>query len=137
MGFGFTSPDWQPRMTLAGTYDAQWQRERAPLLPRDFDRRFFNAASVGLIAAEYFRGDEPIRVSGVLPEGQRFVAALPGTPSPVVVVGMRAGALARMETALDTVIIEPDERRVQLVWRGHVRLRSGAHDVRAIEVAEG
>lgn len=135
VGFGFTSPDWQHRAQWAGTYDAQWQNERAPLLPRDFDRRFFNSASPGLVAPNYLRGDEPIAASGVLPAGERFIATLPGKPSPVVAVSMRAGAPVRMETVLDTVIIEPDERRVQLVWRGHVRLRSGAHDVRAIDVA--
>jgi hypothetical protein len=135
VGFGFTSPDWLNRAQWAGTYDEAWQRERAPLLPRDFDRRFFNSASAGLVAPEYFRGDEPIAASGVLPGAERFVATLPGKPSPAVAVHMRTGAAVNMETVLDTVILEPDERRVQLVWRGHVRLRSGPHDVRAIDVA--
>src|SRR5437762_614166 len=37
IGFGFLSPNWQPRAGYAGTYDESWQKERAPLLPRDFD----------------------------------------------------------------------------------------------------
>jgi len=49
-GFGFISPNWQPRVSYAGTYDGKWEKERAPLLPKDFDTRFFNAASPGLIA---------------------------------------------------------------------------------------
>ena len=41
-GLGFTSPNWQPRAAFAGTYDEQWMKERMPLLPTDFDRRFFS-----------------------------------------------------------------------------------------------
>ncbi len=37
--------------------------------------------------------------------------------------------------ALDTVIIEPDQMRVLLLWRGHLTLRTGPHDVKEV-VAE-
>lgn len=50
VGFGFMSPDWQPRARYAGTYDEAWTKTRKPLLPKDFDRRFFNAAAPGLVA---------------------------------------------------------------------------------------
>ena len=40
-GFGFLSPNWQPRLSFAGTYDEQWQTKQAPYLPGDFDLRFF------------------------------------------------------------------------------------------------
>jgi hypothetical protein len=43
-GFGFVSSHWQPRAALAGTFDERWHKERSPLLPKDFDRRHFNAA---------------------------------------------------------------------------------------------
>jgi hypothetical protein len=135
VGFGFVSADWLQRARWSGTYDERWQRERAPLLPRDFDRRFFNAASVGLIAKGYFRGHEQVAASGVMPGGRPFVAKLPARPAPSVRVRLRVGPVAQIETVLDTLIIEPDEGRVQLLWRGHLRLRSGPHDVRAVEVA--
>jgi len=38
---------------------------------------------------------------------------------------------------LDTIIIEPDERRVQMLWRAHLILRNGPHDVRAVETTGG
>jgi hypothetical protein len=50
-GFGFVSPNWQPRAQYAGTCDTQWEAERAPLVPLDFDRRFLNAAAPGLTAS--------------------------------------------------------------------------------------
>src|SRR5215469_9031201 len=49
-GFGFIAANWLPRLSFAGTYDRAWDDERKPLLPTDFDRRFFNGASTGLIA---------------------------------------------------------------------------------------
>ena len=55
--FGFVSPHWHPRAALAGTYDQRWQKGRAPLLPKDFDRRHLSAASPGLLTPSYLRGD--------------------------------------------------------------------------------
>jgi hypothetical protein len=130
-GIGFTSPHWQPRARLAGTYDERWQRDRSPLLPADFDRRYFNAASPGLIAPGYLRGDEPVRVTGMTPDGV-LGFALPGVAPPSIAVKLRAAREQAVKLELDTVIIEPDERRVMLLWRGHLQLATGPHDVAAI-----
>jgi len=132
-GFGFLSPHWQPRAKLAGTYDAAWDKERKPLLPKDFDRRFFNAASPGLIAPGYLRGNEDIVVvnaAAVTP--LRF--NLPGVPAPICRVVLRKGELEQT-TSLDTVIINTDEMRVFLLWRAFSIVRNGPHDVVATEVA--
>jgi hypothetical protein len=133
--FGFVSPHWQPRAALAGAYDERWQKQRAPLLPEGFDRRHCNAASPGLIAPGYLRGDEPVTVTGATPGGGTLSFNLPGLPPPAVRVVLKAGAAQRLVTNLDTVIIEPDERRVLMLWRTHLVLRSGPHDLIAIEVS--
>jgi hypothetical protein len=133
-GFGFVSPHWQPRAALAGTYDVRWQKERAPLLPKDFDRRHLNAASPGLVASGYLRGDETVTATGVTPGGA-LSFALPAAPRPLVRVALRDRADQRLETNLDTVIVEPDEMRVLLFWRANVALPTGPHDVAAIEVS--
>jgi hypothetical protein len=132
-GFGFVSPHWQPRAPLAGTYDERWQKERAPLLAKNFDRRHLNAASPGLVAPGYLRGDETVATLGVNPRGA-LSFALPGVPAPAVRVALRSGADQRLETNLDTVIVEPDEMRVLLFWRVYLTLPTGPHDVGAIEV---
>ncbi len=133
-GCGFIAPNWQPRAALAGTFDEAWQKTRAPLLPKDFDRRHLNAASPGLIAPGYLRGDEQGLAVGVTRDG-RLPFALPGLPPPSVRVRLSDGAPQAVGMALDTVIIEPDERRVLLLWRGHLGLRTGPHDVKEV-VAE-
>jgi hypothetical protein len=132
--FGFVCPHWQPRAALAGTYDARWEKDRAPLLPKDFDRRHLNAASPGLIAPEYLRGDDPVTVVGASPRGT-LSFTLPGTPPPGVRVVLTSGSEQHLTTNLDTVIVEPDDMHVLLFWRAHIILRTGPHDVAAIEVA--
>jgi hypothetical protein len=132
-GFGFTSPSWQPRASLAGTYDEAWLRERMPLLPRDFDRRFFNAASPGLVAPGYFAGDEPVLVENASTEG-RISFRLPGAKAPRCLVELRRRGDAELETKLDTVVIDTDNDKVFLMYRAHVRLPESAHDVRSIVV---
>jgi hypothetical protein len=131
--FGFVSPHWQPRAALAGTYDERWQKDRSPLLPKDFDRRHLSAASPGLVAPAYLRGDETVVAIGVTPAGS-LSFALPGATPPDVRVAVRDGADRRLRTNLDTVIVEPDEMRVLLFWRAHLALPTGPHDVAAIEV---
>jgi hypothetical protein len=132
-GFGFVSPHWQPRAALAGTYDEAWQKTRSPLLPKDFDRRHLNAASAGLVMPKYLRGDEPISAVGVTPEGT-LSFNLPGVPPPTVKIALVDGEDKELVLDLDTVIIEPDDRRVLLLWRGNLVLRTGPHDVSAVEV---
>jgi hypothetical protein len=78
----------EPTKQFAGTYDAAWDRDRKPLLPHDFDRRFFNAASAGLVAPHHLLGNEPVVVIGVAPEG-RVAFELPAIPPPVCVVELR------------------------------------------------
>lgn len=137
VGFGFTSPHWQPRAKFAGTYDEAWNKTRKPLLPKDFDRRFFNAAAPGFIAPGYLRGDEPVLIMGASTK-ERLAFRLPGQKAPVITVELVGGEDAKPELYLDTVILDTDAERVLLLWRGHVVLDGGVHDVRGLKVtAEG
>jgi hypothetical protein len=132
-GFGFIAPHWKPRAALGGTYDSAWEKERKPLLPRDFDRRFFNSGSAGLIAPGHLRGDEPVIVVGASPEG-RMAFQLPGVPAPICHVARRIGGRVSLQTTLDTVVVNMDERLLILTWRAYTPIRSGAHDVAAVSV---
>jgi hypothetical protein len=135
-GTGFVSPDWHPRAAFAGTYDEAWSKARMPLLPKNFDRRFFNAASPGLIAPGYLAGDEPVLVENASPLG-RLSFRLPGIRPPQCRVELARGASdAEVELRLDTVIVDTDADRVQMLYRGHLALRDGPHDVRTVAVEE-
>ncbi|HET8696368.1 MAG TPA: DUF2169 domain-containing protein, partial [Gammaproteobacteria bacterium] len=119
-GFGFISPEWQPRARYAGTYDEAWDRGRKPLLPKDFDLRFFSAASPGLVAPGYLTGDEEVVVVNAAPVPQlRF--KLPGVAAPECAIELRSGERRTLHTHLDTVIVDTDAMVLHLRWRAHTR----------------
>lgn len=133
VGFGFTSPHWQPRAKYAGTHDEAWSKTRKPLLPKDFDRRFFNAAAPGLIAPGYLKGNEPVIIAGASSRG-RLAFQLPGQAAPVATVELDGTGEVRPDMHLDTVILDTDAEQVLLLWRGHVLLQDGLHDVLSIRL---
>lgn len=116
-GFGFIAPYWLPRAAYAGTYDDAWQENRAPYLPVDFDRRFLNAASPGMVSNEYLLGGEPVSITNMHPEGViRFML-------PKVNLACRidiANQLHAPAFVLETVIMEPNNRECWLTWRARL-----------------
>ena len=134
-GFGFISPSWEPRRQLGGTYDEKWQKERAPLLPRDFTRRFLSAASPGLVAPGYLRGDEPVAAIGVR-TGGNLSFQLPGAPPPSVKVVRHGTGDVTVETRLDTVIVDADAGKVFILWKGELVLRREPTEIRTMVVSE-
>jgi hypothetical protein len=136
-GFGFTSPDWQPRAGFAGTYDDVWMKQRMPFLPGDFDRRFFNAASPGLTAPGFLQGNESVLIENATPRG-RLSFQLPGVAPPECRVELGRTGARTLTTELDTVIINTDERLLFLIWRANTVLRNGPEDILSLNLqAEG
>ena len=127
-GFGFVACDWEPRVRFAGTYDDAWEKNRAPLLPVDFDRRFLSGASEGLTSTGYLIGDERVVVVGATAE-RHWEFSLPGIQAPRCTLALRYGATTTLQTNLDTVIVDADARRLTLLWRAFAPLRTGPHDV--------
>ena len=113
-GFGFTGRGWSPRASYAGTYDEAWKAARFPFLPDDFDERYFQGAHPDLICAAPLRGGEQVLVQNASDLGELRFAL------PTVALSITArikGVAAEHVPRLDTVQIEPDERRVVLSWR--------------------
>ena len=126
-GFGFIAPGWLPRSRFAGTYDEGWQRNRMPLLPEDFDRRYFSAAHPDLVAPGFLRGGEPVEITNASSRGTlRFL--LPKV-TPEAVVMFKDGNRQAIEMKLDTVIINTDEDLLFLIWRAHVSVWGKTYDI--------
>lgn len=115
VGFGFLAPLWQPRFSFAGTYDEQWQEERAPLLPVDFDPRFFNSANPKLISDHYLEGGETIQLVN-MGKVRKLQFQLPRIELDIVNV-TRTSRRSILEPRLNTVLVEADEPRVTLLWK--------------------
>ena len=134
---GFVGRSWQPRLGFAGTYDEAWTRKRCPILPVDFDYRFFNAAPTGQVYPGYLKGGEPVTLTHVTPEGLLSFSL----PRARLVLETRClKQLLQRELVLDTVVLFTDERLCLLVWRGSVRYRDSLDDFEGAELfqaAEG
>lgn len=135
-GFGFIGPHWQGRAQFAGTYDKAWQQHRSPRLPVDFDVRFFNAASPGLVTEMPLRGDEPVAVVGLSADGPcQF--DLPAAQPLVCEFERHRGSTTPSQAMLDTVIIDMDARRLTLQWRARHALTAGPHGLAAVDIRTG
>jgi hypothetical protein len=128
VGVGPVGPAWQPRKSHAGTYDETWRKKRAPYLPRDFRPEFFQVAPPALWTRAELKGGEPVELLAVSPAGvERFVL-----PQCELGVEVRlAGRMERSRMRLETVLLEPDQERLSLTWRGAVEC-----DKQALKVEE-
>jgi hypothetical protein len=114
VGFGPVARHWTPRRKYAGTYDEKWEKERQPLLPRDHDDRFNQAAPEDQQTEGYLKGGVPVELYNLTPSGV-LKFSLPK-------VALRFSTLIGSESVehrgdLVTVILEPDVPRVVMVWR--------------------
>jgi hypothetical protein len=113
-GFGPIPGHWLPRPGFAGTYDAAWERERLPLLPDDFDDRYYNCAPLDQQIPGFLRGGELVELQNLTPDGiLRF--NLPRVTFRFRTY-FRNGELRYHRARLHTVILEPDFPRVIMVW---------------------
>ncbi|CAN5421278.1 DUF2169 domain-containing protein [soil metagenome] len=117
-GWAPIAPSWSPRREFAGTYDDAWQTGRAPYLPTDFDPRFLNTAPPGLVAPGFMTGGEAVAIQGCRPGGQPLAFELPVCTMSTVF--RFRGQDIDITPKLDSVIIEPDHPRVQLVYRAEL-----------------
>jgi len=113
-GFGIVSPTWKPRIDFAGTYDENWQKKRAPYLPKDFNNKFFNMASKGLVSNGYLQGNEQIMlVNLTLQSCLQFQLPQCDVSAEIKV----AGAVDKPSLNLETLFFEPDKKRFSMTWR--------------------
>ena len=113
--FGFSAPHWHPRAMYAGSYDDLWKRERAPYLPDDFDKRFFNMAHPDLVCPDFLQGGEAVKITHMHPDGD-LVFDLPRVRFSVMVDV--AGVIDEPLMNLETLIMEPNLSRISMVWKG-------------------
>ena len=130
--FGFIAASWLPRRSFAGTYDEEWAQRRAPFLPRDFDPRFFAAASPELTFNRFLAGGEELNILGADRRGP-LRSTLP-TVRPQAQVRL-AGRVHTLRLNLETVVIEPDERRLILTWRDRLVCDKRALRVESVELS--
>jgi len=131
-GFGVVGRGWQPRIRFAGTYDKQWLDERFPFLPVDFDDRYFLSAPADQ-QVPHLKGGEQVRCFNMTPEGT-FALTVPELDVPITY--RFRDREQQVEPLLDTVLIEPDERRVLLTWRASVLVGRKLNALQEIRIGQ-
>ncbi len=102
---------FEPRRGRAGTHDATWSRSRAPVRPLDFDVAHNAWAMPELRSEKPLPTETPFEVGGVLAEGiWRFKLPVYGMEFDQNILG----EVRPVPTHLDSVLIDADERVVEL-----------------------
>ena len=131
-GFGPIARHWLPRRSLAGSYDERWQENRMPLLPLDFDERFFFAAPEDQQFPQ-LRHRALIRVAGMSAHGMLNFKL------PRVVLGLHV-QLGPQEVyrrpRLRTVLILPDPRQVVMTYVDAMECTGTKYTITDTEVVE-
>jgi hypothetical protein len=132
-GFGPIPCNWQPRVKLAGTYDEAWQRERQPLVPMDFQDSYFRCAPADQQVSGFLKGGEEVTLRNLTPEGLlRFRL-------PRISLGfntLMGGGTTHNRAQLHTVILEPEERRLIMVWQTALPCHHSLYTLRGTTVFE-
>lgn len=120
-GFGPIASFWSPRLELAGTYDARWEKSKKPLLPDDYDERFALGAPPDQRLAKPLRGGETVTMVNMTPEGAlRF-----DLPKVLLVFSSRFGRRAEEHRAILTaVIVAPEVKKLSMVWQSTLLVRT-------------
>lgn len=134
VGFGPIGRNWLPRMAYAGTYDQNWVDSRMPLLPADFDGRYYNAAPAALIAPGHLSGGERVDVRGCTASGVlRF--QLPSI-APAVRIVLRDREV-EAPLVCDTVTIDTDAMELRMLYKASFDVHREALKVEEIELRLG
>ena len=129
MSFGAIGRNFAARYPLAGTYDKAWMDNRMPFWPDDFDYAYFQAAPIDQ-QISYPQGGEEVVLRNLTAEGlARFF--LPTLQMEVRLIPHKGGEKS-ISGNIDTVLIEPDERRMMLTWRVSWPLRRNCFELRRV-----
>lgn len=135
-GLGPVARHWQPRASLAGTYDEAWRKRNAqqPFMDYadDFDERFFQYAPADQVIPQGLVGDEHLRMAGFFASAASVEMQLPCVRMEATCRGSDDSQCSEF-MKLDTVHIDLDEMLVHLTWR--VTLDQ-ARDTVAVELSE-
>jgi hypothetical protein len=113
-GLGFVGRAWTPRLQRAGTYDQAWVDERWPKLPRDFDPGYWNGAPDDQQID--FPQEALIFEALSLTREGRIAFQIPRHRA-LVLMRFVEGAVVALPMRIDTVIVDLDALRVDIVWR--------------------
>lgn len=127
-GMGFIGRTWLPRRALIGNVEVKdnWQENEVPSLPEDFNFAYWNGAPIDQQCAHLSGGEQITLVnlcasdSSIASSNDRQETVLRFSLPEQSVYLLAAKSRANVNVVplvIDTVTIDPEAQRVDLVWR--------------------
>ncbi|MFT8417231.1 MAG: DUF2169 domain-containing protein [Acetobacter sp.] len=117
------------RQKKMGTRDRRWTLFRAPLPPLDFDPSVANSAPAGQQAVGEPYGHEVMRFANMHPSHPIFSATLPESVPFVAFAPVGSDHACPVWLKLDTIVAQPDQEKLTLLWRAPLPDIKSSHDV--------
>jgi hypothetical protein len=129
IGFGPLARGAPDRAKYAGTYDEEWIENRFPHLPDDYDDRYAQSVPADQ-QIRHPKGGEVVKLNNMMPDQDGpFEMTLPPLNIPVVFARRRGEDIAA-KPVVDTLIIEPDQRHIDVVTRASLPLQRDILEMR-------
>lgn len=125
--------NWIPRRLYAGTYDQRWKDECFPLLPDDFDERYFQCAPEDQ-QIDYPVGGEEIVLRNMMAGRAEVNFKLPRLDNIPVKVLTSDYQVISLPVVVDTLYFEPDETRFSIVWRASLPVTRRGQGIQTVAV---
>lgn len=114
-GFGPIAHHWQPRAKYAGTYGEEWEKTRNPLLPRDFNRLYYQCAPEDQQTKTRLTGYEDVRLGALSADGfMQFL--LPRLTFDITTHFKNKPDIKHEEASIHTLRLRPDDRQFIITW---------------------
>lgn len=133
MAFGPIARSWPLRARYAGTYDDNWMQNTMPFWPDDFDYRFFQSAPPDQ-QVPYLKGGEEVTLLN-FSHYPIIHFKVPEQRIPVLFIPYK-GHDQQLQSVVDTLIIEPEQKRITMTSRVALPLKKGLHDIDEVIVGE-
>jgi len=133
MSFGSLCRNFAERVSWAGTYDQDWIDNVFPFLPADFNPYYYQSAPADQ-QIDYPQGGEEVVLINLTSQG-RTSFSLPRLDMPVE-FSTRKIERTTTRATLDTILIEPDLKRVMLTWRASRPLKKNMLEMAQVVIGQ-
>lgn len=130
-GFGPISPQWEPRITFAGTYDENPDRDVPIQRPPDFNPLYYQSAP-GDQQLKEVKGGESIILYHLHPDFVEIHCRLPRVK--IEFETLIANQTTRQLGKLYSIIITPHELKLQMVWQANVSNGPKSSDIKGTQI---
>ena len=123
---------WPQRRDLGGTYDDDWSRRRAPLLPHDLDPRYWQAVPEDQRIAREAAPGAPVVLTNLTSPDGAWSDGILGFALPHLefeVATRFRNIWVQQHAELQTIAMDVEKRRLTLCWQATLPIEASQNDV--------